>query len=324
MQQIPQTVAHTIGSQQQGETVLRTIGLTGTYGQRTVVDHLNLTVRHGEILGFLGANGAGKTTTIRMILSLVAPTSGRIELFGQDLAAHVSEVLPRVGALIETPALYLHANARQNLRAFGSVLGGVSEERIDEILELMSLRSAEKSRVQTFSLGMKQRLGIGIALLNDPDLLLLDEPTNGLDPMGVIEMRDLLRRLAGEGKAILISSHILSEMQQICSNVAIIKQGRLIKEATIEELIAQSSHHELSIRVYRPNEALSVLRSQPWGRTARMLPDGMIVTGAPDNQPAALAQFLIHANFVAETIMPREFNLEQIFLDLTNDQSTER
>jgi ABC-2 type transport system ATP-binding protein len=319
MHQETQPIAHLVGIAQQNETVLRTIDLTKAYGQHTVVDHVNLSIKRGQILGFLGPNGAGKTTTIRMILNLVTPTSGRVEIFGQDLAGYFSEVLPRVGALIETPALYLHANARQNLRAFGTVLGGVSEKRIDEVLELISLRSHEKNRVRTFSLGMKQRLGIGIALLNDPDILILDEPANGLDPMGVIEMRDLLRELAGRGKAIFISSHILAEMQQLCSHVAIIKQGHLIKEASIYELISQSSHQELIIRVNRPDEALSMLRAYPWGRTARMTPDGVIITGAPNNQSAALAQFLIQANFVAETIMPYTSNLEQIFLDLIND-----
>jgi ABC-2 type transport system ATP-binding protein len=232
----------------------------------------------------------------------------------------MSELLPCVGALIETPALYLHANARQNLRAFGSVLGGVSEERIDEVLQLMELRPYEKQRVRTFSLGMKQRLGIAIALLNDPDILILDEPTNGLDPMGVIEMRDLLRRLAGQGKAILISSHILAEMQQICSSVAIIKQGRLIREARVEDLIAQSGHQELIIRVDQPTRALTLLKSQPWGQHARMTPEGSIITTAPDNKPGNLVQFLIQAEISVETITPHESNLEQIFLDLTNDQ----
>jgi len=324
MHQEAQAVVHTLGNGQQGETVLDTIDLTKAYGQRVVVDHVNLSVKRGEILGFLGPNGAGKTTTIRMILGLVTPTSGCVEIFGQDLAEYASEVLPRIGALIEAPALYLHANARQNLRAFGAVLGGVSEKRIDEVLELMDLRAREKDRVRTFSLGMKQRLGIGIALLNDPDILILDEPANGLDPMGMMEMRDRLRDLAGRGKAILISSHMLAEMQQLCSHVAIIKQGHLVKEASIYELISQSSHQELIIRVNRPAEALLVLRAYPWGQTARMTPDGAIITGAPNNQPAALAQFLIQANFLPETIMPHSSNLEQIFLDLINDQSTGR
>jgi ABC-type multidrug transport system ATPase subunit len=322
MQHLPQTMAHPGASRQQNEIIMRTIDLTKTYGQRTVVDHLNITLKRGEILGFLGANGAGKTTTIRMILSLVTPTSGGIELFGQEVKKNASAFLSQVGALIETPALYLHANARQNLRAFGAVMGGVSEQRIDEVLTLMDLRSRDKDRVRTFSLGMKQRLGIGIALLNNPDVLILDEPTNGLDPIGVIEMRDLLRRLSADGKAIMISSHILAEMQQICSRVAIIKQGYLIKEATVDELITQSGNQEMVIRVDRPAKALDVIKSQPWGRNARIASDGTIITGAPDNQAASLAKFLINAQFVAETIMPHESNLEQIFLDLTNDQST--
>jgi ABC-type multidrug transport system ATPase subunit len=323
MQQESQRIALAEQSSPQDKTILRTIDLTKAYDHRVVVDHLNLAVKRGEILGFLGANGAGKTTTIRMILTLIKPTSGRVELFGRDVFEHSEEVLPRVGALIETPALYLHANARQNLRAFGAVLGGVSEERIDEILQLMDLRAHEKKRVQTFSLGMKQRLGIGIALLNDPDLLILDEPTNGLDPMGVIEMRDLLRRLASSGKAILVSSHILAEMQQICSSVAIIKQGQLVKEAKVEELIAQSGHQEMNVRVNLPDKALSLLWSQPWGRTARMTDDGTIITTAPDNKAGELVQFLVQSDLVVEAVSPHQSNLEQIFLDLTSDHNNQ-
>jgi ABC-2 type transport system ATP-binding protein len=319
MKQEPQSSVLIKQDGAQDTTILRTIDLTKAYGRRVVVDHLNLTAKRGEILGFLGANGAGKTTTIRMVLSLVKPTAGRIELFGRDVSEHGTNVLARVGALIETPALYLHANARQNLRAFGAVLGGVSEERIDEILRLMDLQAHEKRRVQIFSLGMKQRLGIGIALLNDPDLLILDEPTNGLDPMGVIEMRDLLRGLASRGKAILISSHILAEMQQICSSVAIIKQGRLIKEAAVDELITQSGHHEMSVRVNSPDKALSLLWSQPWGRSAHMDADGTIITPAPDNKAGGLVQFLVQSGFGVETVKARESNLEQIFLDLTDN-----
>src|SRR5262247_1113980 len=212
--------------------VLRTSGLSKRYGQRLAVNNLNLEVRRGEIFGFLGPNGAGKTTTIRMVLGLITPTAGSAEILGRDLALHRAEVLPRVGALVETPALYLYMSGRDNLRAVGAVLGGVPEARIDAVLELVGLNVRAKDRVKTYSLGMKQRLGVAMALLQDPDLLVLDEPANGLDPAGIVEMRDLMRRLAAEGKTVFISSHVLSEVRQICTRVAILNLGRLVTETT--------------------------------------------------------------------------------------------
>src|SRR5260370_4235853 len=207
-----------------GEVVLRTRNLSKHYGNRLAVNNLNLEVRRGEIFGFLGPNGAGKTTTIRMALGLIAPTSGSVEILGRDVATHRANVLPRVGALVETPALYLYLSGRDNLRAVASVLGGVPKARIDAVLELVGLSAPQKDRVRTYSLGMKQRLGVAMALLQDPDVLILDEPANGLDPPGILEMRDLMHRLSAEGKTVFISSHLLPEVQQICTRVA--KIGR--------------------------------------------------------------------------------------------------
>ena len=195
---------------QTGDVALATHDLTKRYGARLAVDHLNLQVRRGEIVGFLGPNGAGKTTTIRMMLGLIAPTDGHVTLFGREVTADRAELLPRVGALIEQPALYTYMSGRDNLRAVGAVLGGVPDARIEAALELVGLAGRQKDRVNTYSLGMKQRLGVAVALLNDPDLLILDEPANGLDPAGIVEMRDLLRRLAAEGKTVFISSHVLA------------------------------------------------------------------------------------------------------------------
>src|SRR6266513_6103154 len=183
-----------------GEVVLRTRNLSKHYGKRLAVKNLNLEVRRGEIMGFLGPNGAGKTTTIRMALGLIAPTTGSVEILGQEVATHGSRILPRVGALVETPALYLYMSGRNNLRAVASVLGGVPASRIDAVLDLVGLRARQRDRVRTYSLGMKQRLGVAIALLQDPDVLILDEPANGLDPAGIVEMRDWMHRLSAEGK----------------------------------------------------------------------------------------------------------------------------
>src|SRR3982074_3250437 len=219
------------------QPALRAIALSKAYGKRLAVDRLDLEVDRGELFGFLGPNGAGKTTTIRMALGLIAPTSGSVEILGLEVRSHRSQVLPRVGALVESPALYGYLSGRDNLRLVGNLLGGVSEKRIDEVLEIVGLKGRDRDRVKTYSLGMKQRLGLGIALLNAPARLILDEPANGLDPAGIVEMRDLLRELGAQGKTVFISSHVLSEVQQICTRVAIISNAKLVRVAPVHTLL---------------------------------------------------------------------------------------
>jgi ABC-type multidrug transport system ATPase subunit len=304
-----------------GEVVLRTRNLSKHYGKRLAVDNLNLEVRRGEIFGFLGPNGAGKTTTIRMALGLIAPSAGNVEILGHDVATHRAHILPRVGALVETPALYLYMSGRNNLRAVGSVLGGVPDERIDAVLELVGLRARQKDRVRTYSLGMKQRLGVAIALLQDPDILILDEPANGLDPAGIVEMRDLMHRLAAEGKTVFISSHMLSEVQQICTRVAIINLGRLISESSIEELI--SGRGEFTVKLERANEALALIQKQPWGRSVRLDSGGALVTLAPEGRGCDLNLFLVNAGFAPDMLTQTTQDLEQVFLSLTNSGTGE-
>jgi ABC-type multidrug transport system ATPase subunit len=301
------------------EVVLRTRNLSKQYGKRLAVDNLNLEVRRGEIFGFLGPNGAGKTTTIRMMLGLIAPTAGTVEILGQDIATRRAHVLPRVGALVETPALYLYMSGRNNLRAVGSVLGGVPEKRIDEVLDVVGLRIRQKDRVRTYSLGMKQRLGVAIALLQDPDVLILDEPANGLDPAGIVEMRDLMHRLAAEGKTVFISSHLLSEVQQICTRVAIINLGKLVTESSIEELI--SGRGEYTVKLERAEDALALVQQQPWGRGARLDASGHLITLAPEGRGRNLNLFLVNAGFVPDMITQTTQDLEQVFLNLTNSGS---
>src|SRR6184192_688001 len=265
-------------SRSSGEVVLRTRNLSKSYGKRLAVDNLNLEVRRGEIMGFLGPNGAGKTTTIRMALGLIAPTTGSVEILGQEVATHGSRILPRVGALVETPALYLYMSGRNNLRAVASVLGGVPASRIDAVFDLVGLRARQKDRARTYSLGMKQRLGVAIALLQDPDLLILDEPANGLDPAGIVEMRDLMHRLTAEGKTVFISSHLLTEVQQICTRVSIIHLGKLITESTVEELT--KGHGEFTVTLERAEQALALIQTQAWGKEARIDANGSILTPA--------------------------------------------
>ena len=283
-----------------GDIVLRTNNLTKQYGKRIAVKNLNLEVRRGEIMGFLGPNGAGKTTTIRMALGLIAPTTGSVEILGQEVATHGSRILPRVGALVETPALYLYMSGRNNLRAVASVLGGIPASRIDAVLDLVGLRARQKDRVRTYS---------------------LDEPANGLDPAGIVEMRDLMHRLTAEDKTVFISSHLLTEVQQICTRVSIINLGELVKVSTIEDLI--SGHGEFVVTLERVQEALALVKAQRWGKDARLDARGALVTTAPGNRGRDLNLFLVDAGFAPETIAQSTQDLEQVFLELTNSGTGE-
>ncbi|HZC05257.1 MAG TPA: ABC transporter ATP-binding protein [Ktedonobacterales bacterium] len=304
-----------------GDIVLQTRDLTKRYGERLAVDGLSLSVRRGEVFGFLGPNGAGKTTTIRMCLGLIAPTSGVVEMLGGDVTRIGSRVLPHVGALIEQPALYPYLSGRDNLRAIGDAQGGVSEARVDATLDLVALRDRGGDRVRTYSLGMKQRLGVAIALLQDPDLLVLDEPTNGLDPAGMVEMRELLRRLAAQGKTVFVSSHALDEVRQMCSRVAIINHGRLVTESIVADLIRGQGQFAVSLD--RAAEALALVQAQRWGAHARLSDAGQLITDAPEGESGALNLYLVRGGFTPRSIAPYEERLEDVFLRLTADAATQ-
>ena len=282
------------------------------------VDQLDLQVDRGELFGFLGPNGAGKTTTIRMALGLIAPTKGSVEILGLEVRHNRAKVLPRVGALVESPALYGYMSGRNNLRAIGDLLGGVGEKRIDEVLEIVSLTGRDKDRVKTYSMGMKQRLGLAVALLNNPDVLILDEPANGLDPAGIVEMRDLLRNLAAEGKTVFISSHVLSEVQQICTRVAIINHGKLVRVAPVAELL--DAPGEFEIKVDAPDALAAALRLQPWGQEARV-EHGLVITRAPEGRGRNLIAFLVNNGHNPDSVSERQRDLEDIFLSLTGGES---
>jgi ABC-2 type transport system ATP-binding protein len=270
------------------------------------------------LFGFLGPNGAGKTTTIRMALGLIAPTNGSVEILGFEVRHNRAKVLPRVGALVESPALYGYLSGRNNLRAIADLLGGVGERRIDEVLEIVSLKGRDKDKVRTYSMGMKQRLGLAIALLNDPDLLILDEPANGLDPAGIVEMRDLLRGLAADGKTVFISSHVLTEVQQICTRVAIINHGKLVRLAPVAELL--DAPGEFEVQVDSPDALVAALRLQPWGQEARV-EHGHVITRAPEGKGRNLIAFLVQNGHNPDSVSERQKDLEDIFLSLTGGDS---
>ena len=298
------------------QPALQTKGLSKRYGSRLAVDRLDLEVDRAELFGFLGPNGAGKTTTIRMALGLIAPTGGTVEILGKDVRRHRTEVLPKVGALVESPALYGYLSGRDNLRVIADLLGGVSRKRIDEVLEIVSLKGRDKDRVRTYSMGMKQRLGLAMALLNDPELLILDEPANGLDPAGIVEMRDLLKGLAAAGKTVFISSHVLGEVQQICTRVAIINHGRLVRVAPVAELLKAGG--EFEVKIDAPEVVVELLRGQEWGREARSQ-DGVVVTRAPEDKGRNLIAFLVQQGHTPDEVFARQKDLEDIFLSLTHD-----
>jgi ABC-2 type transport system ATP-binding protein len=299
------------------ETVLVTHDLSKSYGPQLAVDQLNLEVRRGEIFGFLGPNGAGKTTTMRMALGLIRPSAGWVEIFGRNVRSAGTKVLPEVGPLVETPALYSHLSGRDNLRVFAAELGGVSTRRIDELLELTDLKSRQRDRVAKYSLGMRQRLGLAIALLHDPKLLMLDEPANGLDPAGIKDTRALLRRLRDEGKTVFLSSHVLGEVERICDRVGILRRGRLVFSGEIETL--RVSPGTFRVEVGDAEGALAWIRDQPWGREVTRDADGALLAPSPTGSGSALNVMLCQAGFPPESLGPYHRDLEEIFLDLTGD-----
>ena len=298
-------------------TVLAAHDLSKRFGSQVAVEHLNLEVHAGEIFGFLGPNGAGKTTTMRMALGLIRPTSGWVEVFGQDVARHGAAVLPKVGPLVETPALYLHLSGRDNLKVFAAPLGGVPPGRIESLLELVDLSERQRDRVGTYSLGMRQRLGLAISLLHNPELLVLDEPANGLDPAGIKSIRSLLRQLRDFGKTVFISSHVLGEVERLCDRVAILRRGQLIQVGRIEEF--RDSAGPFVVDVEDAQGALDLLHCQPWGQSARLDGQGRILTEAPGGRGRELNSVLSRAGFVPDGIGRQQRDLEEIFLELTGD-----
>ncbi len=300
-----------------GDSVaLRSIGLTKKYGAKTALDHFSLEVKQGSIFGFLGPNGAGKTTFIRLALSLITPTEGYVEIFGSRVSNTDTQALSRIGAIIEQPALYNYMSGINNLRAFAMTLGNNDTTNIQQILQIVGLQSRQNDRVRTYSLGMKQRLAIAIALLNNPDILMLDEPANGLDPAGVVEIRVLMQNLAAAGKTIFISSHILSEIQNLCNDIAIINRGKLIKQSSVQELT------KMQVNIYivatdKSAEALHFIKAEPWGTDAYIDTHNRIITRAPSDKGSDLSAFLAKHEIYPESVQLQEQSLEQVFLQLT-------
>lgn len=303
------------------EHAIEAVGLTKRYGRRTAVDGLDLQVPAGSISGFVGPNGAGKTTTIRMLLGLAKPTSGGARVLGVPLEQH-KEYLNRVGALIDGPTFYPTLSGRENLAVLAK-LSGIPARRIDEVLQRVGLESRSKDPFRTYSLGMRQRLGIAAALLPDPALMILDEPTNGLDPHGIAEIRSLLKSFAAEGRTVFVSSHLLSEIQQICQHLIVIEHGRLVFQGDVEALLASLSP-VLLVRTEHPkdSEALLSLVAQQ-GRKARIIePKGIrgmqtIEIEAESSWAAELNREAMNAGITLSYIAQRDTTLEEAFFSIT-------
>ncbi len=283
------------------------------YGTVRAVKDVTFTVRRRDVFGFLGPNGSGKSTTISMMLGLVAPTAGRIDLFGYG-AERRSEALTRVGAIIESPTFYPYLSGRDNLRVLAKARPGVTNQQITEVLDLIGLGDAGSKRYKNYSLGMKQRLGIGATLLHDPELLVLDEPTNGLDPAGMLEVRHLIQRLAANGKTIFLSSHLLSEVEQVCNRVAILSKGEIMAEGSIAELSKRG--HAVMVRAGNSDQAAEVLRTV--NGVTKIERDGeFLVVSAPENVTPEINVALVQAGVPVFELRPAGNSLEQVFLQVT-------
>lgn len=316
----------------QEPAVLEVTGLKKQIGKHLIIKGIDFQVGAGEVFGFLGPNGAGKTTTIRMLVNLIRPTQGTISICGTDLRKHPEKALAHVGAIVENPELYSYMTGRENLEHFARMFRHVGEERIREVTAIVGLDKRIDDKVKTYSLGMRQRLGIAQALLGSPQLLILDEPTNGLDPQGIKEMREFIRRLAADGLSVFVSSHLLSEIQLMCDRVAIISQGEVIAVGTVEDLLVQSDNRILW-QVKPLEQALPILspyisvveQSAPNGAEAIEAGNHLdgtdtLTTRMPADTVAGVNQALVAAGVEVFSITIKNPTLEELFLRLTEGE----
>ncbi|MEN2767436.1 ABC transporter ATP-binding protein [Ornithinibacillus xuwenensis] len=299
------------------EYIVETKKLTKRFGKEYAVADLEMKIPRGEIYGFLGPNGAGKTTTIRMLLGLMKPTAGSVQVFGKDLRKDRINILNKVGSLVENPSYYPHLTANENLEALRKIYG-VPKTRIAEVLEIVRLSDVGNKKVKGFSLGMKQRLGIAASLLNSPELLILDEPTNGLDPSGIIEIRNLIKRLPKEyGMTILISSHLLSEIDQIATTVGIVSKGKMIFQDSIETMRLYSKQ-KLVLKV---NDSEKAWRSLIAKGIKAELEEGIISLFEQSDKGVAMAvRSLVQDGYSIYRVEEEKRSLEDTFLQMTAEE----
>ncbi|WP_257349951.1 ABC transporter ATP-binding protein [Pseudalkalibacillus decolorationis] len=295
------------------EVLISTNGLTKQFGEQTSVDNVDLQINRGQIFGFLGPNGAGKTTTIRMLLGLMKPTKGEVKLFDKSFNNNRLDILRKVGALVEAPSYYRNLTGYENLKISSEILG-VTKQRIDEVLEIVRLTEVSDKKVKQYSLGMKQRLGIALALLGSPELLILDEPTNGLDPSGIHEIRQLIKRMPRDfGITVLISSHNLAEIEMVASHVGIIQSGKLKFHGTLEELKGDNKPL-VEIKVNQPAKAKEILMQQ---QVHAQIKGDMLFVENFDGPVYSINTKLVSNGFEVSHLVEKVQTLEEIFLDLT-------
>ena len=304
-----------------GALPVETRGLVQRYGEMVAVDGVNLVVEQGDVYGYLGPNGAGKTTSLRMLLGLIRPTSGSARLFGRDPLSTGAKALDGVAGFVEGPRFYPYLSGRRNLELLADYDEPRSRARIDEVLELVELRDRAKDRVGGYSHGMRQRLGIASSLLRSPRLLLLDEPTTGLDPAGMRDMRALVRRLAAEQITIMLSSHLLYEVEELCNRVAIIRKGRIVYQGPLRDLMVATTASYM-LRADEVERARTVCLTQA-GVENVAVSDGAVRFSADEEAVAALSIALGQARIGITALVPERETLEELFLALTGGESSD-
>ncbi len=300
------------------ELVVETHALTKRYASVLAVDSLSIQVPRGGVFGLLGPNGSGKTTTMSMLLGLVSPTSGTFRLLGRDTRSGRQEALHHIGAIVESPSFYPYLSGRMNLRYFQGIIGRGDSIDIERLLDLVGLSSRAHSKFSTYSQGMKQRLSIAYAMLGDPDLLFLDEPTNGLDPAGMAEVRELIRHLSTEGRTVLLSSHLLHEVEQVCDRVAILSRGRLIAQGAMRDILQQRG--AVRFTTTDDTRAAAIISALPWVASVTA-ENGYLTAEAPPERSWELTKALADQGVSVKEMAPVQVSLERYFLEVTGDDS---
>lgn len=296
-------------------TILRTWDLTKVYQDKEIVSSVNMEIRQGEIYGFLGPNGAGKTTVMKMITNLVKPTAGEIEFFGEKITARSYEMLKRMGSIIEYPVFYDKLSARENLALHGEYMGYYDPRAMEEALELVKLTAVDSKPVKNFSLGMRQRLGIARAVMTKPELLILDEPINGLDPMGIMELREVFRMLSRDyGMTLLISSHLLGEIEQIADTVGVIREGKLVEQVAMDTIRSQNTQY-IELITGESTKAVYVL-SHKLGLSNFKVLDPRTIRIYEDIPQLTLSKALVEAEVSLESLSKKHHSLEDHFVEL--------
>jgi len=303
------------------EFVIQTQALTKRYGSVLAVDNLSIQVPRRGVFGLLGPNGSGKTTTMNMLLGLVSPTSGTFRLLGHDSTSGLQEALQHIGAIAESPAFYPYLSGRANLQYFQGIIRRGASGDVERLLEMVGLADRARSKFSTYSQGMKQRLSVAYALLGDPELLFLDEPTNGLDPAGMAEVRELIRRLSGEGRTVLLSSHLLHEVEQVCDRVAIMSRGQLIAQGAIRDLLRRRGAVRLSST--DDTKAAAIISALPWV-AAVTTEKGYLIAEAPPERSWELTSALAEQGVAVKEMAPVEISLERYFLEVTGDDNASK